>query len=109
VGLDPADQLAGLLERRAAANGLQGVSLVPLKPLDRRLTRGPVNPDIRNLPDPLLEMGLEGRSARELPAGHRIALDVADPALVLALGARGTAHRPAAGSPNAWRRPAAVG
>ena len=68
VRLNPTDQLAGLLERRPAGERLQRSGLVALEPDDRRLTRRAMDPDVRHLAGPLLEMGLERRPARKLRA-----------------------------------------
>jgi len=47
-----------------------------------------VHPLVRDLARPFLEMRFQRRPAREAPPGDRVLLDVADAALVLALGPR---------------------
>ncbi len=75
------------MEWWAAVQRPQRRGLAPLEPLERRLAGRAVDPNIRDLACPGRKMRLEGRPARKAPAGDRVALDVADAALVLALGA----------------------
>src|SRR3954451_20408039 len=66
----------------------QGRGLVALEARDRRLAGRAVDAPVGHLAHPPGEMRLERRPAREAPPGDGVALDVADPALVLALGPR---------------------
>jgi len=54
----------------------------------RHLADGAMHPDVGDLARPSVEMRLECRPARKDVTGNGVALDVADAALVLALGAR---------------------
>jgi len=88
IGLDPAHQLAQLTERRAAVERAQRASFNTPEPLDRRLPGGAVNPRVGDLALPVGEMGFKCTPAGKAVSGDGIVLDVADAALVLALGAR---------------------
>ena len=109
VGLNPTDQLADLLERRPAGERLQ--ALRPRRAANRTIGGSPVVPWTRMSATSRVQRSRWASNAAQLaklPAGDRVALDVADAALVLALGPRPVRRAgPRAGSPNAWRTPAA--
>lgn len=88
VGLDLPDQVADLAERRAAVERPQGCGFRPLEPLERRLPGRAVPAYIGDLAHPPGQVRLQRRPALEVAPGNGVALDVADAALVLALGAR---------------------
>ena len=88
VVLDTPGQLAQLTERRTAAQRTQGLPLLALEPRDRRLARGPVHPRVSHLTPPPGQMRLQRTPRCKAPPGDAVVLDVADAALVLALGAR---------------------
>ena len=97
VVLHPPRQLAHLPERRPAGQRPQRRRLVALEARDRRLARGAVHARVGHLAHPPGQVRLQRRPAREAPAGDGVALDVADAALVLALGAGAVGragHRP---------------
>src|SRR6266851_5156130 len=87
ICLHPAHQLAHLAERRPAIKRPERRRLLLLETHQRHLAGGAVNPPVGDLAHPPVEMRLERRPARESMAGNGVALDVADAALVLALGA----------------------
>ena len=88
IGLHPAHQLADLSERRAAVDWLQRVRLGASETRNRRLSGGAVIPAVGDLALPPGEMRFQRRPADEGVPGDGVVLDVADAALVLALGAR---------------------
>ena len=103
VRMHLAGELAPLPERRPAVDRPQGRRLVALEARDRRLAGRAVDAPVGHLAHPPGEMRLERRPAREAPPGDGVALDVADLALVLALGPRSVGcaglrpHAPVAG------------
>ena len=105
VGLNPADQLADLPERRPAGERLQRRGLVPLgtaRSAARPSCRGP---EVGDLPRPPLEMRLERRPAREACARRsRCSSRSRRRARPCPWSAPGRARRPAAGTPSAGRR-----
>src|SRR5947199_755811 len=86
VVLHAPDQLAHLPERRPTGQRPQRRRLVAPEARDRRLARRAVDADVGHLARPPGQVRLQRRPAREAPAGDGVALDVADAALVLALG-----------------------
>lgn len=82
VALHPTRELARLAERWPAVNRLQRRRLVALEPRKRRLAGRAVRPPIGDLAHPPLEMGFERRPTGKDMAGDRVALDIADAALV---------------------------
>jgi hypothetical protein len=88
IGLNPADQLARLPERRPAIEAMERRCLVPFETHQRRFAGRAVHPDVGNLAHSPLQMRLELRPAVKRMTRNRIARDVTDPALVFAHGAR---------------------
>ena len=97
VVLHAAGQLAHLPERWPAAEWPQRLALLTLEPHHRYLARGAVHALVGDLAHPPRQVRLQRRPAGEAPARDGVALDVADAALVLALGTgpvRRTSHGP---------------
>jgi hypothetical protein len=87
IGLHLADEIPELAERRAATQGPERTRL-RREARDRRLSGRAVHALVGDLPGPALEMRHECAPAREAAAGDRVALHIADAALVLTLGSR---------------------
>ena len=87
VRLHLADQIAQLAERRSSAERTKRASLGS-KARHRQFAGRAVQALVGNLAGPLIEVRLERCPTGEPPPGDGVALDVADPALILALGPR---------------------
>ena len=119
VGRDPAHQVATRQDRRNAGDRLQTACLVPFEAASGWFAGGAVNPNLRNLAHPVVEMRLQRREAFEAASGDGIVLHIADAAFVLAFGAgplvrglwcgRDTARKPSPGTPDAGQRHAVSG
>ncbi len=102
VVVNDATQLADLPERRPAIQSLQSLGLIAAEPLGRRLAGGAMDAQVRHLAHPPVQVRLHGLPAGEAMAGDGVALDVANPALILAFcpGSEGRARpRPEAPVP----------
>src|SRR5208282_6207387 len=84
IGLDLALELANLPERRPAVERAKRSRFVAPEPIDRRLFRRAVIARVGDLAHPPRKVSLERRPGVEAMAGDRVALPVADAALVLA-------------------------
>jgi hypothetical protein len=82
VRLDAPNKVAQLPEWRPTAERLQRPRLA-LEPFDRSLARRAVEANVRHFPHPLRQMRLECWPTRKTAASDRVALHIADAALVL--------------------------
>ena len=105
IGMHPANELAHLAPRCPAPKRPKRCALLAHEALERRLAGGPVHPHIGHFAHPPREMRAQRLQRLESMTGDRVSLHVADPAFVLALGARPVRRaRPRASRPSSGRR-----